>query len=235
MRTRRPFVTLNLAITADGKIAPAHRRFEPFSTRFDHERMMELRSQADAVLSGARTVAQPGLTLGPGGRKWRAARLARGLSEYNLRVLVSGSASLDPGSDIFQKRFSPILLLTTEAAPKARLARLRGVVEAIHVSPGRQVDFRAALGWLASEWKVRRLLCEGGGETNAALFTGGLVDELYLTICPVLFGGRHAPTIADGPGVAVLSEAARLRLISTEQIGNELYCRYRASRRRPPQ
>lgn len=234
MPTRRPFVTLNLAMTADGKIAPAHRHFEPFSSRYDHERMMELRSEADAVLSGARTVQQPGLTLGPGGKKWRQKRLERGLSEYNLRVLVSGSASITPEADIFKKRFSPILLLTTEAASRTKLAKLREVVEEIHTSPGKEIDFPAALHWLAMRWQVKRLLCEGGGATNAALFRAGLVDELYLTICPVLFGGRDAPTIADGEGVDQLIEAARLRLVSCEQVGEELYCRYRAFKRPAP-
>ncbi|MEI9963030.1 MAG: dihydrofolate reductase family protein [Limisphaerales bacterium] len=45
---------------------------------------------------------------------------------------------------------------------------------------------------------MKRLLCEGGAELSDALFRAGLVNELHLTICPKIFGGRTAPTIAEG-------------------------------------
>jgi len=51
-----PFVFLNLAMTADGKIATANRRYSSFSSAQDKRHMMELRATADAVMSGARTV-----------------------------------------------------------------------------------------------------------------------------------------------------------------------------------
>ncbi|MGH9593067.1 MAG: RibD family protein [Bryobacteraceae bacterium] len=76
---------------------------------------------------------------------------------------------------------------------------------------------------MRQKWKVKRLLCEGGGELNDALFRAGLVDELHLTLCPKVFGGRNAPTIADGVGVLKLSGAARLRLKSARRAGDELF------------
>lgn len=63
-----------------------------------------------------------------------------------------------------------------------------------------QIDFALALRWLRKKWRIRRLLCEGGGELNDALFRAGLVDEVHLTLCPLLLGGRAAPTPADGSG-----------------------------------
>src|ERR1041385_2841873 len=113
MINRLPFTFLNLAMTADGKIAPPSRTFWTFSSRRDREHMMELRATADALMSGARTVDLNPVTLGTGGAKYRALRKKRGLPEYNLRVIVSGSGSIDPRAKIFQKRFSPILILTT--------------------------------------------------------------------------------------------------------------------------
>jgi riboflavin biosynthesis pyrimidine reductase len=70
------------------------------------------------------------------------------------------------------------------------------------------------------------LLCEGGGELNAALFAAGLVDEVNLTFSPVIFGGRTAPTMADGPGVQRLAEAARLRLASMKRVGEDRFLIY---------
>lgn len=224
---RLPFVSVNIAMTADGKIAPSTRHFEPFSSRADQVRMLDLRAEADAVMSGARTIENGQVTLGPGGRKYQARRLAAGRSEYNLRVIVSGSASVDPAAHIFTKRFSPILLLTSEAATQERLGRIKDRVNDIFVSPGSTVDFRLAFLWLNEHWGVRRLLCEGGGEVNAPVFRARLADELHLTIAPVIFGGRTAPTLADGEGIARLADATKLRLKHRERIGSELYCIYR--------
>jgi riboflavin-specific deaminase-like protein len=227
-----PFVFINTATTADGKIAPSSRHFVPFSGARDQAQMMELRSRADAVLSGARTVDLGTVDLGPGGTKYQKLRLANGLSEHNLRVIVSGSASLNPDAYIFSTRFSPIILLTTAAAPKARLKRLARRVDDMFISPGGTLDFAAAFSWLHAKWKVKRLLCEGGGEVNAALFEAGLVHELHLTICPLIFGGRNAPTLADGRGVESLNDAIRLRLKSLEEDRGVLFCVFRVQRSR---
>ncbi|HTD68295.1 MAG TPA: dihydrofolate reductase family protein, partial [Candidatus Limnocylindria bacterium] len=80
--------------------------------------------------------------------------------------------------------------------------------------------------WLHKEWNVRRLLCEGGGELNGALFRADLVDEVYLTLCPKIFGSREAPTMADGIGVGSLGEAIPLKLKSSQRIGDELFLIY---------
>src|SRR3954453_23140106 len=92
---RLPFVYLNVATSADGKLAPANRKFVPFGSARDRELLLELRASADAVMAGARTVDLMALTLGPGPAKYRRLRLKHGLAEYNLRVVVSGSATLN--------------------------------------------------------------------------------------------------------------------------------------------
>ena len=51
-----PFIFLNVATTADGKLAPANRKFVPFGSKRDQQLLLELRAQADAVMAGARTV-----------------------------------------------------------------------------------------------------------------------------------------------------------------------------------
>lgn len=228
LRDGLPFVYLNVATTADGKLAPTNRHFIPFSTKHDQQLLMELRTRCDAVMAGARTADAVPVNLGPGGPRWRQKRLDNGLSEYNLRVVVSGSASLDPDAEIFEHTFSPVVVLVNEKAAKARVDRLRKRGAIIHVSPGKAgIDFTAALKWLRKEWHVKRLLCEGGGEINAALFAEDLVDEIYATLCPTIFGGRNAPTLADGIGVEKLEDATRLKLKSMERIGDELYTIYR--------
>jgi 2,5-diamino-6-(ribosylamino)-4(3H)-pyrimidinone 5'-phosphate reductase len=222
-----PFVFLNAAMTADGKIAPASRRFEPFGGPRDRQHLLELRATADAVMAGARTVDLDRVNMGPGPIKYRRARLQRGLAEYNLRVIVSGSGTIDPEAEIFRHRFSPIIILTSGRASRAKLRRLREVADEVKVCGQNEIDFAAALRWLAAKWKVKRLLGEGGGEVNGALFKAGLVDEVHVTVCPLIFGGRGAPTVADGDGVERLAAAARLRLVSMKQFAHGIFLVYR--------
>jgi 2,5-diamino-6-(ribosylamino)-4(3H)-pyrimidinone 5'-phosphate reductase len=222
-----PFVLLNAAMTADGKIAPANRHFVPFGGPRDHEHLLELRATADAVMSGARTVDLDRVNLGPGPMKYRRARLRRGLAEYNLRVIVSGAGTIDPNAEIFRHRFSPIIILTSERAPDRKLRRLRELADAVKVCGKTAVDFVSSLRWLREKWNVKQLLCEGGGEVNGALFKADLVDEVHLTLCPLIFGGRDGPTLADGSGVERLCDAARMRLVSMKRNGKGLFLVYR--------
>ena len=222
-----PFVFLNAAMTADGKIAPASRRFEPFGGPRDRAHLLELRATADAVMAGARTVDLDRVNMGPGPVKYRRMRLRRGLAEYNLRVIVSGAGTIDPAAEIFRRRFSPIIILTSERASRRKLRRLQALADEVKLCGATAIDFEAALRWLRAKWKVKRLLCEGGGEVNGALFKAGLVDELHLTICPLIFGGRDAPTLADGAGVEHLAQAARLRLVSMKSYDAGIFLVYR--------
>ena len=218
-----PFVFLDLAMTADGKIASANRKIPSPGSPRDLAHMMKLRTYADAVISGARTVDLNDATLGTGGAKYRRLRKQRGLAEHNIRVIVSGSGTIDPDSAIFKKRSSPVIVLTSGRIPKRRLQALQRLATDLKSVGEDGIDFRAALAWLRHKWKVKRLLCEGGGELNGALFRAGLVDELHLTICPYVFGGQAAPTICDGAGIPHLKDAFRMRLRSMKRIGDELF------------
>lgn len=222
----RPFVAINMAMTADGKISTANRAVSSFGSRRDQQHLLELRARADAVMAGARTVDSHPVTMGPGPAKYRRLRRRRGLAEYNLRVIVSRSGSVNPEARIFQHRFSPIIILTTRRAGTTRLAKLRALADEVRICGREEINLARALRWLREKWNVRTLLCEGGGELNDALFRAGLVDELNLTICPVVFGGRSAPTIADGQGAASLARAARLRLKTACRVGDELFLVY---------
>jgi riboflavin-specific deaminase-like protein len=220
-----PFVLINMAITADGKIATANRAVSSFGSQRDKEHLLELRATADAVMSGAGTVNSGPINLGPGPAKYRRMRTRSGLAEYNLRIITSGSGGVDPGAEIFKEKFSPIIILTTNRASEAKLKPLRELAEVKILGP-REIDFHKALVWLSEKWKVQRLLCEGGGELNDALFRAGLVNEVHLTICPKIFGGRTAPTIAEGIGVSKLSDAAQFKLKSMKRVGDELFVVY---------
>jgi riboflavin-specific deaminase-like protein len=220
---RLPYVVVNMAITADGKIATRNRAVSSFGSSHDRQHLLQLRATADAVMAGARTVDLNKINLGPGPAVYRRLRLRRGLAEYNLRVIVSRTGTVNPKAEVFKRRFSPIIILTAHNVGRRRLKQLSLVANEIKISGKDQINFRAALAWLRKKWHVRRLICEGGGELNDALFRANLVDELHLTVCPVIFGGRAAPTIADGAGAGLLSRAAELECQSARRKGDEMF------------
>jgi riboflavin-specific deaminase-like protein len=224
---KSPFVFVNMAMTADGKIATANRAVHSFGSARDLRHLYELRATADAVMCGARTVEISHSILDNGGKKFGQLRVQRGLSEHNLRVIVSGSGSIDPTAEIFQRKFSPIIVLTTKRASAKKLAQLRLLADEVKVFGEREVNLRSAMRWLHQKYGVKRLLCEGGGELNDAMFRAGLVDEVHLTVCPKIFGGRIAPTISEGEGFAKLSLTANLKLVATKLINGELFTIYR--------
>jgi riboflavin-specific deaminase-like protein len=164
--------------------------------------------------------------LGTGGARYRKQRLENGLAEFPLRIIVSGNGSIDSNAKIFKKRFSPIIVLTTGRISKAKLKSLRTVAE-VESFGKNEIDFHAAFRWLHEKWKIRKLLCEGGGALHGALIRADLLDELHLTVCPTIFGGRNAPTIADGKSVERLLEAKQFKLKSFQRIGDEIFTVWR--------
>jgi riboflavin-specific deaminase-like protein len=228
----RPFVFINVATTVDGKLAPENRKFVPFGSKRDLELLYEVRAKADAALMGARTVDSAPGHYGPGPAKYRRLRLQRGLPEFNLRVIVSGRGTLSPKADIFRYRFSPIIVLTSARASVRNLRNLRAVADDVEIFGDEEMDFKAAFDWLQKKWKVKNILCEGGGELNTALIRQNLVDEIYITICPLLFGGRGAPTMADGIGIKSVADATKLRIKTMKRVGQELFVVYRVLKTR---
>jgi len=220
-----------MAMTADGKIATANHAVSSFGSRRDQAHLLELRATADAVMAGARTADLNPINLGPGPAKYRRLRVRRGLAEFNLRIIVSRSGTVNPSAEIFQRPFSPIIILTTRRATPGRLKALRAVATEVKICGAREINFPRALRWLRQKWGIKRLLCEGGGELNDALFRAGLVNQLHLTVCPKVFGGRTAPTIADGLGAGSLARAAQLELESARRLGDEMFLVYRVLRR----
>lgn len=224
-RLALPYIIVNMSMSADGKIATANRAITSFSSRRDHKELLELRATADAVLCGAKTAGAAGVTLGVGGPGYRRIRARRGLAAEHVRAIVSGSGRIDLRAAVFRPATSPLVMLITERTSAARRRALRKVADEVAVFGRRELDLKAAVVWLRKRWGVKRLVCEGGGELNDAMFRAGLVSELRLTICPLVIGGRGAPTLSDGLGFSGLAQAAGFQLKSVRRVGNELYLR----------
>ena len=229
----RPFVFVNVAMSADGKIATANRAVHSFGSPRDLAHLYELRATSDAVMCGAGTLAADTIHLGPGGARYERRRLRAGLARFNLRVVVSGSGSLAPDNPVFSRRFSPVIVITTARAGQRRIAEWSAVADTVLIGGQRAIDFPRVLAWLRTQRGVRRLACEGGGELNAALLAADVVQEVHLTLCPWIFGGRDAPGLAGSAGFRRLAAAHALRLRSFRRVKNEAFCIFTVVPRSP--
>jgi 2,5-diamino-6-(ribosylamino)-4(3H)-pyrimidinone 5'-phosphate reductase len=220
----RPFVYVNMAMTADGKITSATREYPRFTSSDDRLNMDRLRAEADAVLIGAGTLRADDPPLHVRDPAMAEHRRALGKDAPLLSVLVTASAAVDPAAGFFAAGPDGTrIVATVENAPADRVGNLERLAEVWRV--GRDaVDLDALLACLA-ERGVRRLLVEGGGELNWHFIRAGLVDEIHLTVAPALLGGREAPTWIEGTGLA-MEEQRRLRLLDVRRVEDELFLRY---------
>jgi len=224
----RPFVFINMAMTADGKITSALREEPRFASRVDKKTMDRLRAEADAVLVGAGTLRADDPPLHVRDPEMQAYRRSLGKPAGLINVLVTASASVDPGSRFFASdEAAARIVATVEDAPADRLSRLAEKADVWTVGRG-TVDLPALLSRLKARG-IERLLVEGGGELNWGFVRDDLVDELYVTVAPALLGGRLAPTLCEGEGFA-MGERVRLRLMKADVIDDEIFCRYEVIR-----
>jgi riboflavin-specific deaminase-like protein len=227
-RPARPEVSVNFALTWDGKISTRNKTRSDFSSPRDKHRLLEIRATADAVLVGKTTIERENMSIGLPDAALRAERVRRGRPPFPLRVMVTNSGRIDPGLSLFSKRFSPIHIFSTTRMPAVIRGALAGNAD-LHLAEGRSVDLAQMLACLRSAHGVKRLVCEGGPTLLRSLLERDLVDEMHVTFCPLIFGGAKAPTLTGLPG-AFLRGSTKLRLVTHEVIGAEWFLRYRVRR-----
>ena len=224
----RPFVTMNMAMTADGKITSVRREEPRFTSRLDKKTMDKYRAEADAVLVGAGTLRADNPPLHVRDPEMQAYRASLGKPPGLLNVVVSASARMDPKGRFFtEPEAAGRIVATVERASASRREALAAVAE-VWVLGEERVDLRELLRRLKARG-VERLLVEGGGDLNWSFIRDDLLDELYVTLAPALLGGYSAPTICDGEGLA-MADRRRLTLLHSEVVDGEIYCRYGVKR-----
>ena len=211
----RPFVTLKLAASLDGRIATAAGASRWITGASARAFVHRLRAQMDAVLVGSTTVLadDPELT----------ARRGASVVHRPVRVVVDSTLRVGPDARIYREHPERSWVLCSRTAPERRRRALaaRGV-RLLALGPTRsgRPSLRAALARLGAEG-VGTVLVEGGGELAGALLREGLVDELLWIAAPLLLGADGRPAV--GPlGIQELATAPRLAVRRVRKLGPDL-------------
>lgn len=175
-RMNRPWISTNLAISADGKISSTSYLPSGWTSPKDKQRFIELRKNADAILVGRGTFENDRMTMtGP---------------KNPLRCIISRTGKLDPTHPIFSTEGGAIHLLVTGG-------HIPQIPPGVTVHAGTLMEFLSALADLHD---VKTLHCEGGGELIRELASSDLIDEFHVTLAGhTLFGGQQAPTATGIP------------------------------------
>jgi len=210
----RPYTFINVAMTADGKIDTFERQGAAISSPRDRERVDRLRAASDAVMVGGRTLIDEDPKLTIKSEALRAGRTARGLPPNPRKVGIVTVADIRLDSNFINNGSAQVVIFTTNQTSNDQISALRSCGVQVFAHAGPRVDLMTVMKTL-DNLGVQRLMVEGGGTLNFELVKLGLVDEITAYIAPVVFGGAHAPTMADGPGVS-REKAFRLKLMDVE-------------------
>ncbi|HEU5033634.1 MAG TPA: pyrimidine reductase family protein [Mycobacteriales bacterium] len=203
-------VRVNFAASVDGAVT-VDGRSRGLSSDADRELFHVLRAMSDVVLVGAGTARA---------ENYGGAR--QGDHTTPPVAVVSRSLDLDPASRLFTDTRVPPIVLTCAAAPVDRRTVLRDIADVIDVGDD-VVDVTRALDALADRG-LRRVICEGGPHLFGWLAAAAVVDELCLTVAPLIAGGA-AGRIVAGLATQVTDP---LRLVHVLEEDGHLFLRYAA-------
>lgn len=201
----RPFFYTNFVQTLDGKVAVKQDGYWPIGSKVDYEVLTELRAYADALIHGG--------------------NLAREFGKLTLRSLNK------PSFRALRKKLGknpslPYYIMSHKTTPK------RTGVNVIH-PPGILAwhPFSGSIKQLVSELHrkgYKRALVEGGPTLLGSFLKEGLIDEVFLTIAPKIYGTEEKNTLTMVEGVLFKPQQIKtLSLVSLKKIGSELFLRYK--------
>jgi riboflavin-specific deaminase-like protein len=201
----RPHVVFNFVTTLDGR-ATIEGSSRALGGPEDLETLLSLRAGADAVLIGPGTVRAEGYgrLVGPQRR-----------ASPPPAVLISRSFAIPWHAGLFEATDQPVIVYGPAGSSAPEVAAPVEVVELEDVTPAAALHDLHARG-------VRLLLSEGGPTLFRALLADGLVDELCLTLAPVITASHETGLVEGG----ALPEVAHFSLTSVRQAGDELLLRY---------
>ncbi|MGK7897144.1 MAG: RibD family protein [Xenococcus sp. (in: cyanobacteria)] len=221
----RPETTVILAMTADGKIADNQKTSARFGSDVDKAHLEAQIALVDGVIFGAGTLRAYGSSLPITNPHLLQQRQEFIKPLQPVHIVVSASGNLNYQDRFFQQSI-PRWLLSTEkgAIPWQDHQGFAKVIIGELLEDSNSFDWRVILPQF-KQLGIDKLAVLGGGELVASLLSLDLIDELYLTVCPLILGGKNAPTPVEGMGF-LQSQGRKLRLLEVKQIAQEIFLHY---------
>lgn len=214
---KRPFVTLKMAQTLDGKIATRQGLSRWISSPPSREFVHKLRAEHEAVLVGKNTFYQddPRLTVPTGSRSLAAGK--------PWKIVGVSAKGWSPKARVFEDDRVTILVFPERdlKAVVRRAEKQKGTLMLLPVREKRgRIEVRELLKKLAS-LGITKLLVEGGGEWAWSFLEAGCVDRAFWILSPKIFGGRCAKTSVEGSGVRTPDEAFFFKTTGMRRSGDD--------------
>ena len=205
-------ITINSAMTLDGKIS-SYTGNSCISSKKDLVRVHKLRSKVDAIVVGINTVIidNPMLTV----------RFIRSNRIDPTRIIIDSYGRIPLDSKILKTAATiKTIIVVTNQASKDTIEEIKKLGAHVIIIGSKLINLKKLFNILYN-MGYRKILIEGGGELNWSCLRGGIVNELIITIAPIVLGGRNAITLVEGKGYPIISQGIKLKLTKITQNKND--------------
>lgn len=205
------YVILNAAMSIDGKIS-TRKNDSAISSKLDLVRVHKLRSTVDGIMIGISTVL--------GDDPMLNVRYSATGTKNPTRIIIDSKARIPLNSRIIESsnKIQTIIAVTHNASSR-KIKEIQKKGAQVLVYGNGKVNLRNLFQQL-EKMGLKKIIVEGGGEINWSVLKLGLVNELVVTISPVVIGGRDAKTLVEGKGFTNISDGIKMKL-SNKIIQNE--------------
>lgn len=215
---KRPKITINCAMTLDGKIAMPNRKQLRISSDEDMKRVHQLRNDCDGILVGIGAVLMddPKLTVKETFVKD---------PKQPIRIVLDSDCRTPEVALVVNDKTRTLICCSYESFDKKTYG------DHVELIPCKKndadhLDLSDVLEKLYN-FGIRSILVEGGGTIIWNFVKASLVDDLYVYIGPMIVGGKQTPTMADGKGIQKEDERIKLVMIDTKKLGEGLLIHYK--------
>lgn len=206
-------VIINSAMTLDGKIS-SYTGNSSISSKKDLVRVHKLRSKVDAIVVGINTVLidNPMLTV---------RFIRRNNRSCPTRIIIDSYGRIPLDSKILKTAGTiKTIIVVTKQASKDTIEKIKKLGAHVIIIGSKLINLKKLFNMLY-KMGYRKILIEGGGELNWSCLHGGIVNELIITIAPIVLGGRNAITLVEGKGYSTISQGIKLKLTKIIQNKND--------------
>jgi len=213
---KRPYVIINCATSADGKLALPNRKQLKISSKEDLKRMYELRSSCDGVLVGIETVLSdnPKLTV-----KDKYVKNPKN----PIRIILDSKCRTPLNSYVLDNSSKTYIRTSQKCVKKFGINN-----EIIKCKKNKEgyINLKELLFQLKSKG-IKKLMVEGGSTVIWNFIKNGFFDDLYVYTAPFLIGGKNTPTMVDGLGIDNKKSKILLKIIEIKRLGEGFLIHYK--------